>query len=112
MTIKVGLIGAGTMGAEHASVMACEIGGCSLKAIADADRDRATAVASKLGISWVEADSHALVDDSEIDAALIASSDETHFDLAMACVKRGKPVFCEKPLAMTSADCLPAIAPI
>ena len=48
----------------------------------------------------------ALIDDPQIDAVLIASSDETHFDLSMTCVRLGKPVFCEKPLAMTSTDCL------
>jgi myo-inositol 2-dehydrogenase/D-chiro-inositol 1-dehydrogenase len=106
MTIRVGLIGAGTMGAEHASIMAREIGGCSLEAIADTDRGRAAAIASKLGIRKVEADGLALVDDPQIDAVLIASSDETHFDLSMTCVRLGKPVFCEKPLAMTSTDCL------
>lgn len=106
MTIRVGLIGAGTMGAEHASIMAREIGGCSLEAIADTDRGRAAAIASKLGIRKVEADGLALVDDPQIDAVLIASSDETHFDLSMTCVRLGKPVFCEKPLAMTSTECL------
>jgi myo-inositol 2-dehydrogenase/D-chiro-inositol 1-dehydrogenase len=94
------------MGAEHASIMAREIGGCSLEAIADADRGRAAAIAGKLGISKVEADGLALIDDPQIDAVLIASSDETHFDLSMTCVRLGKPVFCEKPLAMTSTDCL------
>jgi myo-inositol 2-dehydrogenase / D-chiro-inositol 1-dehydrogenase len=64
------------------------------------------AIASKLGIRKVEADGLALIDDPQIDAVLIASSDETHFDLSMTCVRLGKPVFCEKPLAMTSTECL------
>jgi predicted dehydrogenase len=41
----------------------------------------------------------------ELDAILIATSNDTHKDIAIAALEAGKHVFCEKPLAMTVADC-------
>ena len=44
-SIGVGVIGAGVMGAEHARLIACEVSGAHLAAVADADLARAAAAA-------------------------------------------------------------------
>ncbi len=36
----------------------------------------------------------------ELDAAIIATANDSHYDLAMACLDRGLHVLCEKPLAL------------
>ena len=46
----------------------------------------------------------AVITDPEVGAVLIASPDATHADFAIACIKAGKPVLCEKPLAPTAAE--------
>ncbi len=43
-----------------------------------------------------------LIFSNEIVAVLIETPDSTHADLLLACIKAGKPVLCEKPLAMTA----------
>lgn len=105
MGIKIGLIGAGGMGAEHARVLTLDVGGAELVAVVDADLARAQQVVSSLGAGRPGTDAFALIADSDVDAVLIASPDVTHFDLVMECIKLGKPVLCEKPLAVTSAEC-------
>ena len=106
MTIRVGLIGAGIMGADHARILAEELPGVSLHTICDADVARARKVADGAGAVNVVSDPMAVIADKNGDAVLIASPDQTHAPLSKACVEAGKPVLCEKPLSQVSAECL------
>ena len=110
MTIRLGLIGAGIMGADHARIFAQQIPGVTLQVICDADEARARAVADSCGALHVASDPHAVIADKAVDAVLIASPDHTHAPLAKACVALGKPALCEKPLSQDSAQCLDVIA--
>lgn len=104
MSIGIGIIGAGIMGADHARIFAGHVAGAHLVAISDADAARARAVAEETGAARSLSDAHALINDPEVGAVLIASPDATHPDFAIACIKAGKPVLCEKPLAPTAAE--------
>lgn len=110
MTIRVGLIGAGIMGADHARILGHELPGVSIHTICDADGARARTVADECGAAHVSADPLAVIADQSVDAVLIASPDHTHAPLSKACVEAGKPVLCEKPLSQDSAECLDVIA--
>jgi len=52
----------------------------------------------------VVADPIQLIEDEIVDAVLIASPDDTHAELTLACLEAGKPVLCEKPLATRIED--------
>jgi myo-inositol 2-dehydrogenase/D-chiro-inositol 1-dehydrogenase len=104
--MKIGIIGAGVMGADHAHILSTSVAGVEIAAIADADAGRARRVAGENGIGRILADGFDVVKDDGIDAVLIASPDETHKPLVLACLDAGKPVLCEKPLARAAADCL------
>jgi myo-inositol 2-dehydrogenase/D-chiro-inositol 1-dehydrogenase len=93
--IRIGLIGAGVMGADHARTLR-DIAGATLVAVSDADPARAAAV----GVPVVD-DPLALIDG--VDAVLIASSDATHETYVLAALAAGQPVLCEKPLAPSAA---------
>jgi predicted dehydrogenase len=43
--------------------------------------------------------------DSGVHAVMVLSPDHTHHDVTIAALRAGVPVFCEKPLATTIADC-------
>lgn len=104
MTVRVGVIGVGVMGADHARKLNGSVSGAEVTAIADYDQEVATAVAREMRNADVRADGFALIDSDDVDAVVIASHDSTHAALAHAAIKAGKPVLCEKPLAPTAAE--------
>lgn len=110
MTISVGVIGTGVMGSDHARILASQVAGVRLRAVTDADPRRARSVADETGAEHVTSDPMTVINDPGVDAVLIASPDQTHCDLTLACIAAGKPVLCEKPLAPTSRECLDVVA--
>jgi myo-inositol 2-dehydrogenase/D-chiro-inositol 1-dehydrogenase len=101
MAVAIGVIGTGVMGAEHARRLAAEVTGAEVTAVADADIARAVAAAAAAG-GRAHADALELIRSDDVQAVVIASSDATHADFALACLAEGKPVLCEKPLATTA----------
>jgi myo-inositol 2-dehydrogenase/D-chiro-inositol 1-dehydrogenase len=110
MNVRVGVIGAGIMGSDHARTLATSVKGAAVTAVSDTDRHRASAIASETGAYRVHTDAQALIADPDVDAVLVASPDGTHADLVLACLDAGKPVLCEKPLAPDIDSCLRVIA--
>ena len=106
MTIRIAVIGAGLMGADHARIVAEDLPGATLQVICDMDAGRATSVAEACGAADVATDPEAVLARPDVDAAIIASPDFTHAPLSMAAIRAGKRVLCEKPLSQTSAECI------
>ncbi|HXW19571.1 MAG TPA: Gfo/Idh/MocA family oxidoreductase [Roseiarcus sp.] len=105
MTLRVGLIGCGVMGADHARILRSDTPGARLAGVYDADGARAGAIAGEAkGVRIFDAVRELIVD-PEIEAVVIASPDQTHAELVIACIEAGKPALCEKPLAATLAEC-------
>ena len=109
MSVRVGIIGAGVMGADHARIIAEDVPGAELRVVCDASEERARVVGESNGAVDIMTDPTATIARSDVDAVLIASPDETHADLTLAALGAGKPVLCEKPLAPSSKDCLRVI---
>ncbi len=105
MTIRVGVIGTGVIGVDHAAKLQHRISGSTVSAVTDIDRARASQVAADLGGVRVYPDGHALIASDEVDAVLVTSIGETHAEFTLACIAAGKPVMCEKPLAPTTPEC-------
>ena len=106
MTLRVGVVGTGVMGADHVETLHRGVSGAEVTRVADADLARAGAVAELVPSAEVAADGPALIADPAVDAVIIASHDSTHAALVHAALAAGKPVLCEKPLAPTVAECL------
>jgi myo-inositol 2-dehydrogenase / D-chiro-inositol 1-dehydrogenase len=110
MTLRIGIIGAGIMGADHARIFAEEVPGTSLQVICDADQARAKLAADANGAKSVTSDPYAVINDATVDAVVIAAPDQFHAPLTLACIAAGKPVLCEKPLSQDSKECLAVLA--
>src|SRR5271163_3606288 len=97
-TLRIGVIGVGVMGSNHARVLS-ELPGVKLVGIADPDRKRRDIVSNALGCA-VFNDAEALMQHG-VDAVTIAAPTHFHRDIATACTTRGIHVLVEKPIAST-----------
>ena len=96
--LRVGLVGAGVMGANHGRVIAASPH-ATLAAVVDCDRDRAALLAAGTGAE-VSTTADAV---HGCDAVVVACPTEYHRPLAVDLLERGIPVLVEKPLAATHA---------
>lgn len=106
MTIRIAVIGAGIMGADHARIVAEELPGTSLRVVCDMDQARARSVADRYDAIDVAGDAEKVISRDDVDAVIVASPDSTHAPLSIACIRAGKKVLCEKPLSQSSAQCV------
>lgn len=99
MTISVGVVGLGVMGAEHARILQNEVRGAHLGGVYDVDAGRAVAPGVQVFKSAVD-----LIRSPDIQAVVVASPDSTHASLVLECLSAGKHVLCEKPIAGDQAE--------
>lgn len=102
--LRVGVIGTGGMGTRHIMNLYRFISDVDAVALYDVDQARVRQVAAECSGAQVFDDPRKLIQADEVDAVLIASPDETHVALTLACLEAGKPTLCEKPLATTVED--------
>jgi myo-inositol 2-dehydrogenase/D-chiro-inositol 1-dehydrogenase len=85
------------MGAFHAEALSTRVRGASVVVVSDYDAVRARTVADRVG-ARVETDPIAAIRADDVDAVLIASPGAAHEEQVLACLDRGIPALCEKPL--------------
>ena len=95
--LKVGIIGFGRIGAEHARWLASA---CNAGAVAAADLTPARrALAEQRGLRTY-ADHLSLLKDDEVQAVLVSTPTAMHHDHAADAIAAGKHVMIEKPMAL------------
>ncbi len=97
-TLRLGVIGVGVMGSNHARVLS-ELPGVKLVGVADPDRKRRDFVAQALGCAACS-DADTLIRHG-VDAVIIAAPTHLHRDIAAECTAHGIHVLVEKPIAST-----------
>jgi myo-inositol 2-dehydrogenase/D-chiro-inositol 1-dehydrogenase len=111
--VRIGLIGLGRIGAFHARTLAA-IPSVRELVVTDTVPGLAEQVAAGLaeevaalpdaGVEVRVVATPADLLDAGVDGVVIASSTPTHAGLIRACVERGTPAFCEKPVALAAAE--------
>ena len=108
--LRIGMVGYAFMGAAHSHAwrsahrffdlpLAPE-----LTALAGRNATAVEEAARKMGWSSTETDWRALIERDDIDLIDICSPGNTHAEIAIAALRAGKHVLCEKPLANTVAE--------
>jgi virulence factor len=95
--VRLGVIGAGTMGERHCRVCA-NLPRVELVGVADPNQERGRQVAEAYETTFY-ADHRALL--PQVDAVTIAASTSSHYALSTECLVRGLHVMVEKPIAET-----------
>lgn len=107
--LSIGLLGCGRIGQVHARSIGL-IDGARVSAVADAFEAPARALAEKTGATMMATQD--LITSAEVDAVVIGTPTDTHFDLIHAAAAAGKAIFCEKPVDMSAdriRDCIKAV---
>ena len=102
LPIRVGIIGAGFIGAAHIESLR-RLGYVEVVALAGSSRESAERKAAALYVPKAYGDYHDLIADPDVDVVDISATNVYHYPAAKAALDAGKHVVCEKPLAMTSA---------
>jgi len=100
--ITVGVIGYGYWGPNLVRNFA-EVRGARVGFVTDLRRERLDVASTRYPYIKTSTDHRELIDDPQIDAVVIATTVESHFDLALAALTAGKHVLVEKPFT-SNAD--------
>lgn len=108
--IRVATIGMGIMGHQDTD-SALKVPGIELVAACDLYTGRLTRIKEKYGKNiYTTRDYLELLDRKDIDAIIIATSDNWHARIAIEAMNSGKAVYCEKPVVQKISEGLPVIA--
>jgi len=103
--INVGVIGTGVMGAGHARFIKEHIPGARVVGLSDIDLSKTEFLSHELGsVLFSTTDPQELMNDSRVDAVVIASPDPLHVSHLRLAIKSNKQILCEKPIATTFED--------
>jgi len=101
--LNVAFVGAGRMGMTHLRNLV-GVPGVQVRVVADTRIEAARNGAAVVRAERASDDLAGAIGASDVDVVLIATPTNTHADLIAACVRAGKPVWCEKPVALTLVD--------
>jgi predicted dehydrogenase len=101
--IRLGIIGAGAIGAVHMETLNKLGDVAEIRAVTDTHLPLAEKRAEEHSIKTVHVSPEALIADPDIDAVVVAVPNQFHAPLTIAALEAGKHVLLEKPMAISSA---------
>lgn len=104
-TIRWGIIGVGDVTEVKSGPGFYKADHSALVAVMRRDADKARDYARRHNVPRWYDDAAALIHDPEVDAVYIATPPHVHKDYTLMAAAAGKPVYCEKPMALDEAEC-------
>ena len=103
-TLRLGVVGLGSIGKVHARNIAYKIKNVELTALCDINTEVVRSLAKELNVDKVYYDYTGIVSDPSIDALVIAVPTYLKKDIVIRAANAGKHLFIEKPLALNLED--------
>lgn len=108
--LRVAVVGAGIMGADHIARINQRISGAEVSAVIEVDKNRADAALKLAPGSRYFADIEDAIHAGVADAVLIATPGPLHEAVLIPAISARLPILCEKPLTPDSASSLRVVA--
>ena len=99
------MIGTGNVTERKSGPAFSKIPGSKLVAVGNRTPAKAEDYAKRHGIQTCHSDPYDVIKDPEVDCVYIATPPQSHPDYALACIRAGKPVYIEKPMARNYEEC-------
>ncbi len=99
---RVALIGVGKMGLSHLAI-ANQTSGIKVEAICDTSAPLLRMLEKNTGFKCYS-DYRKMIEDVDLDGALICVPNAYHFEIAQRCIESGISIFVEKPLTLSSRE--------
>jgi len=99
------MIGTGDVTERKSGPAFSKVPGSRLVAVGNRTPSRAEDYARRHGIPAWHADPFDVITDPAVDIVYIATPPGSHTGYALACIETGKPVYIEKPMTRTGAEC-------
>jgi predicted dehydrogenase len=100
-----GLIGAGDIVRRRVAPALIDSPSCDIVAVSRGRPELAAAFAADIGARRWHSRWQELVADPDVDCVYVATPVDVHAEQTIAAAEAGKHVLCEKPMAMTTAEC-------
>ena len=103
--INIAVIGCSGMAEGHMYGVTDNSDKACLYGICDIDPERLALRKEKFNLDIAVSDYMELVNDPNVDAAVIVTPDQLHLEMTVAFLRAGKHVLCEKPMALSVSEC-------
>lgn len=107
--LNIGLLGCGRIGQVHAQSIK-GLKNARTVAVSDFFEEAAQKLADDIGADVRSTDQ--IIASDDVDAVIIGTPTDTHFDIIQGAAKAGKAIFCEKPVDMSAdriRECISAV---
>ncbi|WP_196938032.1 Gfo/Idh/MocA family protein [Sphingobacterium pedocola] len=104
-TVRWGMIGAGNVTEVKSGPAFYKIGDSRLVAVMARTLDKVKDYAQRHEVPTYYTNAQQLIDDPEVNAIYVATPPSTHMEYAVSAMRAGKPVYVEKPMAMSVKEC-------
>ncbi|QZY50794.1 Gfo/Idh/MocA family protein [Leucobacter tenebrionis] len=100
--LRIAVVGAGMMGADHIKRITCRIAGARVAAVVEPDAGRAAAATTHAPGALTFSRLEDAIETDALDAVLIATPGQFHAPVLKPALAARLPILCEKPLTQTS----------